>query len=59
MAELDLACRWLRLTDDAVPGGPRYPTAPVRADLAAIAGWLRRHPDAAADIGLNMPEEGP
>lgn len=61
VAELDLACQWLRLADDALtgPASPRFPTAAVRADLSAIAGWLRRHPATAADIALNMPEDTP
>lgn len=59
VAELDLACQLLRVTDDTLPprNGSRYPTAPIRADLQAIAGWLRRHPATCADIALNMPKE--
>ncbi len=57
VAELDAACDWLRLLDDILRrAGHRPCTAPARADLTAIAGWLRRHPGIAADIALNMPE---
>jgi hypothetical protein len=62
VAVLDDACLWLRLGDDMtarLAGQPLLNTAPVRASLGAIAGWLRRHPAAAADIGLNMPGSTP
>ncbi len=56
--ELDAACAWLRLLDDMLRSLGQEPcTAPVRADLAAIAGWLNRHPHVADNIALNMPTQ--
>ncbi len=56
--ELDAACDWLRLLDDLLERAGHPPcTGPVRADVATIAGWLRRHPRTAVDIALNMPTE--
>jgi hypothetical protein len=56
VAELDAARKWMTLTDDLlVHVGSDPATAQCRAHLQAIGGWLRRHPDVAAGIALNMP----
>lgn len=61
VVELDAARDWLRWADDLaihVTGQPAG-TAQARAHLSAIAGWLRRHPETAAAIALNMPGSQP
>jgi len=57
VAELDAAVKWLRWADDLAIHATGQPagTARCRAQLSAVAGWLRRHPDVATEIGLNMP----
>jgi hypothetical protein len=60
VAELDHACELLRLADDITRQATGQPlgSAGPRADLQAIAGWMRRHPHLTADIAKCLPDQG-